>query len=101
MGSKAVVGRIRKIKPDSSVSKPELRHTGWGLTPYDEVVNFYDLVVPEGARIAYVPVSTDSDCIIIEHQGKHYHYKIIDSGSLYSRSFIIKVAEAVECRPLA
>jgi hemin uptake protein HemP len=102
MASKqTVVGRIRRIKPDGSVGKPELRYTGWGLAPYDEVVNFYDLVVPEGARIAYVPVSVGSHCIVIEHQGKYYYFKIIDDGSVYSMNFIVKVAEAIECRPLA
>jgi hypothetical protein len=100
VSKQTVVGLIRRIKPDSNVSKPELRHAGWGLTPF-EAVDFYDLVVPRGARAAHVPVSVDSYCIVVEHQGKHYYYKIVDPGSLYSRNFIIKVAEATECRPLA
>jgi hypothetical protein len=94
-----VVGLIRRIKP-GNVEKPELQYTGRGLTPF-EAVDFYDLVVPHGARIAYVPVSVGSHCIVVEHQGKYYYFKIIDDGSVYSRNFIIKVAEAIECRPLA
>ena len=94
-----MVGFIRRIRP-GQVTQPELRHTGWGLTPF-EAVDFYDLVVPRGARVAYVPVSASSHCIVVEHQGKYYYYEIVDPGSLYSRSFIIKPATATECRPLA
>jgi len=94
-----MVGFIRRIRP-GQVTQPELRYTGWGLTPF-EAVDFYDLVVPHGARIAYVPVSADSHCVVVEHQGKHYYFKIIDGGPVYSRNFIIKVADAIECRPLA
>jgi hypothetical protein len=93
------VGLIRRIKP-GSVTRPELRHTGWRLTPF-EAVDFYELLVPEGARVAHVPVSADSYCIVVEHQGKHYYYKIADPGSLYSRNSIIKAATATECRPPA
>jgi hypothetical protein len=96
-----VEGLIRRIKPDNDAEKPELRHTGWGLTPFDEVVDFYDLIVPEGSRIAYIPVSAGSFCIVVEHGDKHYYFKLAEPGSLYSRSYIIKTAAAHECRPLA
>ncbi len=95
-----ITGLIRKIKP-GDVSKPELRHTGWGLTPFDEPVDFYELVVPRGARVAHIPVSTGSSCIVVEHQGKRYYYKLVEPDSLYSRSYMIKLADALECRPLA
>ena len=97
---RTVVGLIRRIKPSDGVEKPELRYKGWGLAPF-EAVDFYDLVVPEGARIAYIPVSVDSYCIVVEHQGKHYYFKLVEPDSLYSRNYTIKAATASECRPLA
>ncbi len=100
MGKMAVTGLIKRIKPDD-VEKPELRRTGWGLTPFDEAVDFYDLVVPRGARVAHIPVSTGTSCIVVEHQGRYYYYKLVEPDSLYSWNYIIKLADAFECRPLA
>jgi hypothetical protein len=95
-----IEGLIRRIKP-SGVARPELRRAGWGLTPYNEAVDFYDLLVPEGARVAHIPVSADASCIVVEHQGKYYYFKLVEPASLYEVSYMIKVATALECRPLA
>jgi hypothetical protein len=95
-------GLIKRIKPSNGVKRPELRHVGWGLTPYNEAVDFYELLVPEGARMAHIPVSTDSSCIVVEHDGRYYYFKLIESPSLYEVSYTIKLAaDALECRPLA
>ena len=100
MDKRYVRGLIRGIKP-GNVARPELRHTGRGLTPY-EVVDFYELLVPEGARMAHIPVSADSSCIVVEHNGKYYYLKLIEPPSLYEVSYTIKLtADALECRPLA
>jgi hypothetical protein len=90
------VGVIRKIKP-ADVKRPRVEHAGWRLSVHGPV-DFYDLVVPYGARVAHVPVSVDSDCIIVEHGGERHYFLV--SGTSLTGPDVIEPVPPERCRTL-
>ena len=96
MGKK-LVGVLRKIRP-GDVERPRVEYAGWKLSATLGPVDFYDLVVPAGAEVSYIPVSVDSYCLEVNHEGRK-HYFAITSTSLTGPE-VIEEVPAERCRPL-
>jgi hypothetical protein len=91
------VGILRKIKP-GDVRTPRIEHVGWKLSAVLGPVDFYDLVVPAGAEVSYIPVSVDSYCLEVSYEGRRYHF-MISSTSLTGPE-VIEEIPAERCKPL-
>jgi hypothetical protein len=89
-------GMMRKIVA-GDVPEPELRSSGERTTPYG-ALELFDLVVPAGALVAYVPVSVDSYCVVVDHGGKRYYFMV--SGTSLTDPDVIKTVPPERCRSL-
>ena len=90
-------GVIRRIVV-GDVPEPELRSSGERTTPYG-ALELFDLVVPAGALIAFIPVSADSYCIAVDHGGKRRYFMV--SSTSITGPDVIKTVPGERCRPLA
>jgi hypothetical protein len=91
------VGVIGKIKP-ADVERPRVEHAGWKLSARG-AVDFYDLLVPAGSEVSYIPVSVDSYCLEVSYEGRRYHF-MVSSTSLAGPEEVIEEVPAERCRPL-
>ncbi len=91
------MGILRKIKPGDA-GEPRIEYAGWKLSATLGPVDFYDLVVPAGALVAHVPVSAGSHCIVVEHDGKRYHFMVSSAG--LTDPDVIEPVPPERCRPL-
>ncbi len=91
------VGILNKIKP-ADVGRPRVEYAGWKLSAVLGPVDFYELLVPAGSEVSYIPVSVDSYCLEVGHEGEK-HYFMISSTSLTGPEVIEEVPPE-RCRPL-
>ncbi len=91
------VGILNKIKP-ADVRRPRVEHAGWKLSAILGPVDFYELLVPAGSEVSYIPVSVDSYCLEISYEGRRYYFAV--SSTSLTGPEVIEEVPAERCRPL-